>query len=88
MELYSLYALASVIFISLISFIGVLTIAINETRLRGFLFIMVGLAAGALLGDAFIHLIPEAFESGTDGTILSLLILSGMLTFFVLEKNS
>ena len=41
---------------------------------------------GALLGDAFIHLIPEALENIPYPAITSILIITGILIFFVLEK--
>lgn len=44
------------------------------------------IAIGALLGDAFIHLIPEALESAENPTLTSMLIVVGILIFFTLEK--
>ncbi len=38
------------------------------------------------MGDAFIHLIPEAFEESTNSNFTSILIIVGILFFFVLEK--
>jgi len=38
------------------------------------------------MGGAFLHLIPEAFSKG-DERITSLMILLGILSFFILEKN-
>jgi zinc and cadmium transporter len=38
------------------------------------------------LGDAFIHLIPGSFEKINNPTLASLLIISGMLLFFIIEK--
>ena len=54
--------------------------------MRRLALLLVSFAVGALLGDAFIHLIPQAFRA--DGAMLqpSLLILAGMLLFFVVEK--
>lgn len=82
----TIYALGSVLIVSLISLIGVFTISMNAERLRAFLFVLVALAVGALLGDAFIHLIPEAFETANDTAMLSLTIIGGVLLFFVVEK--
>lgn len=47
--------------------------------------IMVALAAGALLGDAFLHLIPEATQNLSLESI-GLMVIVGMLIFFILEK--
>jgi zinc and cadmium transporter len=47
---------------------------------------MLSMAAGALLATAFMHLLPEAFESqvGADDLFLTLLI--GLVFFFLLDK--
>lgn len=80
-----LYTLISVIFVSLVSLVGVFTLAVNQKRLYKFLIYLVSFSAGALMGDAFIHLIPESFEV-KNRIIPSILILLGILLFFVLEK--
>jgi zinc and cadmium transporter len=80
-----IYSLASVVVVSLISLIGLFTLSFNAKILRKYVFLLVSLAAGALLGDAFIHLIPESinmFEASTAG----LFVIIGMLIFFVLEQ--
>lgn len=41
-------------------------------------------AAGALLASAFVDIIPEAMEDG-DGSMVSILVLVGLIAFFVLE---
>lgn len=81
-----LYALISVILVSLISLIGIFTLAINEALLRKILLLLVSFAAGALLGDVFIHLLPEAVNEFGFSLEVSLYILLGILVFFVLEK--
>ncbi len=86
MAITYIYAFASVIIISLVSFIGIATLSLKEDRIKKYVFFMVSLAVGALLGDAFIHLIPEAFEQASNGFVISLLIIGGMLLFFLLEK--
>jgi zinc and cadmium transporter len=47
---------------------------------------MLSLAAGALLATAFMHLLPEAFESRTEPHDLFLMLLVGLVFFFLLDK--
>lgn len=47
---------------------------------------MLSLAAGALLATAFTHLLPEAFESHIDAHALFLVLLGGLVFFFLLDK--
>lgn len=81
-----IYALSSVVLVTLASLIGLLTLSVREERLQRVIFVLVSLAVGAMFGDAFIHLLPEAFRK-TSGTLTaSLCILAGIFTFFLLEK--
>ena len=81
-----IYALISVVVVSAISLIAVFFLTISETMIRKLLLFMVSFAAGALFGDAFIHLLPESFEKLGYGLHTSILILAGILFFFILEK--
>ena len=82
------YTLASVILVSLISLIGVLTMALKRETLNKILLFFVCFAVGALFGDAFIHLIPESFSKfGNDSLKVPFLILAGIMIFFILEKS-
>ena len=47
---------------------------------------MLSLAAGALLATAFIHLLPEAFESQASARDLFATLLLGLVFFFLLDK--
>ncbi len=47
---------------------------------------MLSLAAGALLGTAFLHLLPEAFESAAPPQQLFVTLLLGLVFFFLLDK--
>ena len=47
---------------------------------------LISFSAGALFGDAFIHLLPEVVESHGFSLIISLSILTGIVLFFILEK--
>lgn len=81
-----LYTIGSVLLISLVSFIGLMAISINLEKLKKGLLFLVSFAAGSLLGDAFIHLIPEAFEDSENASIVPFMILAGFIIFFILEK--
>ena len=47
---------------------------------------MLSLAAGALMATAFLHLLPEAFESEASAHQLFLTLLLGLVFFFLLDK--
>jgi len=47
---------------------------------------MLSLAAGALMATAFLHLLPEAFESQAGAHDLFLTLLLGLVFFFLLDK--
>ncbi len=80
-----LYTISSVLVVSLLSLIGILTFILSPQKLNRLTLFLVSLSAGALLGDSFIHLIPEAVEKN-NGLTVWLWILAGILFFFVLEK--
>ena len=86
MTIVYLYTFASVLVVSLISFIGIFTLSLRENILRKYIFVFISIAVGALLGDALIHLIPEALEASNNTALTSTLVIAGILLFFVLEK--
>jgi len=47
---------------------------------------LLSLAAGALMATAFMHLLPEAFESGVAPAALFAVLLFGLVFFFLLDK--
>lgn len=81
-----IYTLVSVVFISLISLVGVFTLAMKPEILKKLIFTMVSFAVGGLLGDAFIHLIPESIEQLGSAASACFFVLVGIILFFVLEK--
>jgi zinc and cadmium transporter len=81
-----LYSIISVIFISLVSLIGIVTLFIKEKNMSNILLFFVSFSAGALIGDAFIHILPEVVEEFGFTLHVSLYFILGLLIFFVLEK--
>ncbi|KKS04559.1 MAG: hypothetical protein UU82_C0008G0002 [Candidatus Nomurabacteria bacterium GW2011_GWC2_41_8] len=80
------YAFASVIIVSIVSLIGVFSISLKEEIIKKYIGFFISLAVGALLGDTFIHLIPESLENSSNSVLVSLLIIIGILIFFIIEK--
>lgn len=76
----------SVALVSLASLAGAATLVLDEARIRRLSAVLVSFAVGALLGDAFLHLIPEALSRGGARQEAPYLILGGILLFFVVEK--
>ena len=81
-----LWAVGSLVFVSLLSLMGVFTLSMREERLRKMLFLLVSFAVGALFGDAFIHILPEAFKTLGPGPATGFWVLLGIVVFFMGEK--
>ncbi|HLC32529.1 MAG TPA: ZIP family metal transporter [Candidatus Nanoarchaeia archaeon] len=80
-----LYPFVSVFIVSAISFIGLWTFAIGSKQLHKLILYLVSFSAGGLLGDAFIHLLPDAADGGFNLQV-SLIILLGIFLSFIIEK--
>jgi zinc and cadmium transporter len=80
------YSLASVFIVSLVSFSGALTLLLGGDTLKKILLFLVSFSAGALLGDSFIHLLPEVVRTTGFGLDVAFSLMAGILSFFVLEK--
>lgn len=83
-EIY-LYTFVSVFIVSIISLVGVVALGLQDRLLRRILKYMVSFSAGALLGDVFLHVIPELSQVGF-GIKEGWYFLTGIVIFFVLEK--
>ena len=70
--------LLSTFLISLGSLIGVFTLSLKPKKLEQILLYLISLAAGAMMGAAFLHLLPEAPNY--------LFTLFGFIGFFLIEK--
>lgn len=78
------YTMVSVFLVSAMSLVGIVAVFFGEKKLNNMLRFFVSFSVGSLLGDAFIHLIPEAFDKG--GVSASFSILAGIIVFFILER--
>lgn len=81
-----LYILASVLILSLTSITAIFTLFIKDSKKHNSIMIlMVSLALGGILGQIFLHILPESTaEQGMLKT--AVLFLFGIISFFVLER--
>lgn len=86
MESQIVFALLSVLLVSAVSLIGVFALSLRDQFLHRILFVLVSLSAGALLGDALLHLLPESFDALGGSSLAALITLGGILVFFAFEK--
>jgi len=84
------YIILATIIVSLISFVGIVTLALKDSALNKILLVLIGLSAGALMGGAFLHLLPETIEKSEIYNVpvldLFLFVLVGFILFFIIEK--
>ncbi len=71
--------------ISLGALVGVVSLAVNKERLEKVLLFLVALSTGALMGGAFLHLLPEAVEM-LESERVFLVALLAFMGFFLVEK--
>lgn len=73
--------------ISMIALIGMLTLSLKDKLVQKILLWLVGLSSGALMGGAFLHLLPEATEKA-EGTNINIfhIVLCSFIIFFLVEK--
>jgi zinc and cadmium transporter len=66
--------------------IGLAALLTLNARSNEWISILVSYAIGALLGAAFLNALPEALELSEEPKRLTIILLSGILIFFILEK--
>ncbi len=80
------WIISSTFLMSLIAWIGLITLFLKEELLKKIIFPLVAFSAGALLGGAFLHMLPEAISRGDPVLGIFLWVLFGFCLFFLLEQ--
>ncbi len=86
MEKVWILSLGGAIIVSLLSFVGILTLVIKKENIKDYLIYLVSFAAGGLFGDVFFHLVPDIVEKNGFTILISFSIILGILFSFILEK--
>lgn len=82
----ALLTILSVLAVSLVSLVGVLLFTLHKECLERCLLYLVSFSTGALLGNVFIHIIPELAEDAEFLPTALLIVLSGIVFSFIMEK--
>ncbi len=81
-----IYAIGSVVLVSLIAVLGIVLFYIKTDKLKKILLYLVSFSTGGLFGGAFFHLLPEiASEHGFTPAVSSF-VLAGIVLSFIMEK--
>ena len=80
-----LLIILSTFLLSLITFVAVILLSLKKNFLDKIIYMLVAIAAGTMLGSAFLHLLPEALEMVAPEIVLKAVLFS-MLGFYLLEK--
>ncbi len=81
-----LYIFGGVLLVSALSLIGIFFLSFSQVLIKKITLLLVSLSAGTLLGDSFLHLLPEAAGDSSPGLGIWLWLIAGIIFFFVLEK--
>lgn len=71
---------------SILSLIGGVLLLLKEHIAKKISLYLVSLAAGSLIGAAFLDLIPESLETGKDVHTIFIFVIAGIVVMFLFEK--
>jgi len=80
------YIFGGVLLVSALSLLGIFFLSFSADAIKKITLFLVSLSAGTLLGDSFLHLLPEAAESNGGSLRIWLWLIIGLIAFFILEK--
>ncbi len=87
MELNFAFALLGAFFISVITLISLSLLLLSSQQLNRILPTLICLAIGVLLGNAFLHLIPESIQDVHRVQPVMYWVLGGVVFFLILDKG-
>ncbi|KPK28363.1 MAG: zinc transporter [Desulfobacterales bacterium SG8_35_2] len=81
-----IWIIGSSLLMCLLALVGVITLSMSEKAMKLLLLPLVALAAGALLGGAFFHMIPESVDKTGSDTAVYIYVVAGFAFFLLLEQ--
>jgi zinc and cadmium transporter len=86
MSLATVYIFGGILASSLLSLAGMLVFSIRKGFIERMMIFLISFSTGAMLGDVFLHMLPEMIEETGFLERSWFLILGGVLASFILEK--
>lgn len=80
------YIFSGILLCSALSVLGMLLFSIRHTWIEKSMLYVISFSTGALLGDVFLHMLPEMVEESAFLNQAWFLILGGVMASFILEK--
>ncbi len=77
----------AVVGVSALSLLGLLTLGVDERRVRAWVPLLTSLAAGAVAGGALFELIPEAIARHAGYGVIAAGVVAGFAGFWLLERG-
>jgi zinc and cadmium transporter len=77
----------AVVGVSALSLLGLLTLGVDESRVRTWVPLLTSLAAGAVAGGALFELIPEAIARHAGHGVIAAGVVAGFVGFWLLERG-
>lgn len=72
--------------LSILSLVGALTLVLKDGFLKKATIYLVAFSAGAFIGNAFLHLIPEAINEINDTMTVMVWVIAGFVMFLIFEQ--
>lgn len=82
----TIWILGSITGVGAISLFGVTLFTFRQHILDKAMLALIGFSTGALLGDVFLHMLPEMIEVAGEASSVWFMVLGGIVASFILEK--
>lgn len=79
--------MAAALLVSLVALCSAFVLYVKDATLSRWMPRLIALAVGVMLGDAFLHLLPDALERTSDASSVFLWTLIGIVLFYFIEQT-
>lgn len=81
-----IFAMLSTLTVSLISLVGIFFLSVKAYKINKILILLMSFSIGAMMGNAFFHLLPESYQHLKPSHLTAWFAIGGYFIFFIMEK--